>query len=101
MPPSAPAATKSSARPTPKSAFPKWREASDQPYMNWLTRDRVGLGGRLELHRFAAAAGGCLVRIVEYELRGEFVGLVVHFGAEQEQDRLGIDEDAHALVLDN
>src|SRR5215510_9651562 len=46
--------------------------------MRWL----VSLGGRLELHRFATAAGRGLVRIVEHELRGELVGLVVHLGAD-------------------
>jgi len=51
--------------------------------------------------RFAAAAGRGLVRIVEHELRGELVGLVVHLGADQEQHGLGIDQDTHALVLDH
>src|SRR5262245_44099587 len=61
----------------------------------------VGLGGRFELHRFAAAAGGGLVRIVEHELGGELVGLIVHLGAEQEQHRLGIDQDTNSLVLEH
>ena len=56
---------------------------------------------RRELHRFAAAAGRGLVRIVEHELRRKLLGLVVHLGAEQEQHRLRIDQDLHALVLDH
>ena len=40
-------------------------------------------GGRSELHRFAAAAGGSLVRVVEHELRRQFLDLVAHLGAEQ------------------
>ena len=54
-----------------------------------------------QLHRFAAAAGAGLVRVVEDELRLHLVGLVVHLGAEQEQHRLGIDQDLDALVLDD
>src|ERR1700761_827891 len=57
--------------------------------------------GRLELHGFAAAAGANLIRIVEDELGLHLVGLVVHLGAEQEQDRLGVDQDLDALVLDD
>ena len=49
--------------------------------------------GRLELHRFAAAAGRGLVRVVEHELRRQLLGLVVHLGAEQEQHRLRVDQD--------
>src|SRR6201990_2131897 len=56
---------------------------------------------RLELHGLAAAAGGNLVRIVEDELGLHLVGLVVHLGAEQEQHGLGVDQDLHALVLDD
>src|SRR5262249_42911425 len=62
---------------------------------------RVRLGCRLELDRFTPAASRCLVGIVEHELRRELVGLVVHLGAEQEQHRLGIDQDPDALVLDH
>src|SRR5262249_12044818 len=54
-----------------------------------------------ELDRFATAAGGNLVGIVEHELRGKLVDLEVHLGAEQEQHRLRIDQDAHSLVLDD
>ena len=57
--------------------------------------------GRLELHGFAAAAGTNLVRVVEDELGLHFIGLVVHLGAEQEQHGLRIDQDLHALVLDD
>src|SRR5260370_23241665 len=56
---------------------------------------------RRQLHRFAAAAGAGLVRIVEDELRRHLVDLVVHLGAEQKQHGLGIDQDLHALVLDD
>src|SRR3954451_5416652 len=56
---------------------------------------------RRQLHGLAAAAGAGLVGIVEDELGLHLVGLVVHFGAEQEQPRLGIDQDLDALVLDN
>src|SRR3569832_283794 len=57
--------------------------------------------GRLELHRLAAAAGANLVRIVEDELSLHSVGLVIHLGAEQEQNRFGVDQDLHALILDD
>src|ERR1700733_10558799 len=60
----------------------------------------LSLGRRLELHRFAAPAGPGLVGIVEHELGGELLGLVVHLGAQEEQDRLGVDQHAYALVLD-
>src|SRR6202012_6273733 len=56
---------------------------------------------RRQLHRLAAAAGRNLVRVVEDELGLHLVGLVVHLGAEQEQHRLGIDQDLDALVLDH
>src|SRR5215813_12286364 len=64
---------------------------------------RVGAAAcrRLELDRLATAARGSLVRVVEHELRGELVGLVIHLGADQEQDRLRVDQHAHALVLDH
>src|SRR6516165_3866323 len=57
--------------------------------------------GWLKLHRFAATAGRDLVRVVEDELRLHLVDLVVHLGAEQEQYGLGINQDLHALVLDD
>ena len=63
-------------------------------------RDSLNLRSR-QLHRFAAAAGADLVRVVEDELRLHLVGLVVHLGAEQEQHGLGIDQDLDALVLDH
>ena len=37
----------------------------------------------------------------EDELRRQLRGLEIHLGAEQEQHRLGVDEDRHALVLDD
>src|SRR3954468_13073773 len=60
----------------------------------------LGLGRRQQ-HGFTAAAGRGLVRVVEHELRRQLADLPVHLGAEQEQDRLGIDHELHALVLDH
>src|SRR5712664_587349 len=60
----------------------------------------IYLRGR-KLHRLAATAGAGLVRIVEDELRRHLVGLVVHLVAQQKQYGLGIDQDLHALVLDD
>src|SRR3954452_8370478 len=56
---------------------------------------------RGELHRFAAAAGRGLVRVVEHECRREFVDLEVHLGPEQEQNRLRVNQELHALVLND
>src|SRR5215813_8565889 len=70
------------------------------PSSSWRKGLPVDLRG-LELHGFAAATGRDLVGIVEDELGLHLVGLVVHLGAEQEQHGLGIDEDLHALVLDD
>src|SRR5260221_2096174 len=56
---------------------------------------------RRQLYGFAATAGAGLVRIVEDELRRHLVGLVIHLGAQQEQHRLAVDQDLHALVLDD
>src|SRR5262245_38324834 len=61
---------------------------------------RHRLGG-LEHDRFTAAAGRGLVRVVENEARLQHRLLVVHLGAEQEQDGLGVDEYPDALVLDD
>src|SRR5262249_47538185 len=47
----------------------------------------------------AATAGGSLVGIAKCEARAQFGGLEIHFGADQEQDRLGLDEDFDALIL--
>src|SRR5437868_9925425 len=47
--------------------------------------------GRLQHHRFAAAASRRLVRVVENEARFQHRFLVVHLGAEEKQDGLGID----------
>src|SRR5690242_11215401 len=52
-----------------------------------------------ELDGFAAAAGRGLVRVVEHELRGHLVDLVIHLGAKQEQHGLRVDQDAHALFV--
>src|SRR5258706_10115457 len=64
------------------------------------TTQWLNLRGR-QLHGFAAAAGPGLVRVVEDELRRHLVDLVIHLGAQQEQHGLGIDQDLHALVLDD
>src|SRR6266508_4419729 len=88
----------------PKAANSSRMSSGDTAAFQWmplLVRLGRRLRGRLELHRLAATAGRGLVRVVEDELRGELVGLVVHLGAEQEQHRLGIDEHPHALVLDH
>ena len=53
------------------------------------------------LHALAAAAGRGLVRIVEDEVRGQLVELVVHFRAQQEKHGLRIDQNLDALVLDD
>ena len=50
---------------------------------------------------FATTAGRRLVRVVKHEAGREFVGAKIHACAEQEQDCLGIDDDPHALVLDD
>src|SRR5580658_2585303 len=72
----------------------KSRSMASRP-TRWLD-----LGGG-QLHRFAAATGADLVRVVEDELRLHLVGLVVHLGAEQKQHRLGVDQYLNALVLDH
>src|ERR1044072_1603252 len=65
-----------------------------------LMRVRGGrTGGRRQLHRLAAAAGRGLVRVVEHEGRRELVDLEVHLGAEQEHDRLRVDQQLDALAL--
>src|SRR5579872_1514013 len=61
----------------------------------------VARGGRLDGDALAAAAGVGLVRIVEDELGREARRLVVDLRAEQEEHRLGLDEDGDALVLDD
>src|SRR5580700_8260494 len=61
----------------------------------------VAGGGRLDGDALAAAASVCLVRIVKHELGRELGGLEIDLRAEQEQDRLGFDQDADALVLDD
>ena len=68
-------------------------------------RSRLTLIGfvrrRLDHHRFAAAAGFRLIGIVEHEAGRKLVALVVHLGADKEHHRLGVDEDADALVFDH
>ena len=54
-----------------------------------------------EVHRFAAAARARLVRVGEHELGRELVGLVVHLGAEEVHDGLGVDQHARAVPLDH
>src|SRR5262245_35474672 len=66
----------------------------------------IGLFGRnrlsrLQHHRLAAAAGRGLVRVVENEARFQHRFLVVHLGAEQEQDGFRIDEELDTAVFDD
>src|SRR6266566_1245308 len=85
-------------RPRPSFETPRKRAA---PQDEAGARGEVSdLSGR-QLHGFAAAAGAGLVRVVEDELRRHLVDLVVHLGAQQEQHGLRIDQDLHALVLDD
>src|SRR3974390_991720 len=64
-----------------------------------LRRAALVEGDGCKLHGLAAATRAGLIRIVEHELRRELLGLEVHFGAEQEQHRLRIDQNLDALVL--
>src|SRR5581483_10175696 len=57
------------------------------------------LGHRGQVHRLAAAAGAGLVGVGEHELGRELVGHVVHLGAQQVHDGLGVDQHAGAVVL--
>src|SRR5690606_8837081 len=50
-------------------------------------------------HALAATAGVGFVRIAEDEARGQPRLLPVDLRADQEQHRLGVDQDGHALVL--
>lgn len=52
----------------------------------------------LQAKRFAAPARPLDVRIVEDELGGQLALDKVHFGAEQRQLRLSIDQDADAVL---
>src|SRR5262245_63401377 len=70
----------------PKAANNSRVSSGDKPRPRGLLRFARGL----ELDRFAAAAGGGLVGIVEHELRREPVGLVVHLGADEEKNGIGI-----------
>src|SRR4051812_29173673 len=99
-PPSATAAIASFAKPTrnfPPTSRSRWPNTSlDAPLVPAFTgRPKilaVDLGWR-ELHGFATPAGRDLVRVVEDELSLHLFGLVVHFGAEQVQHRLGVDQN--------
>src|SRR5882757_6239385 len=50
----------------------------------------------LDVERFAATASALLVRIPEYEAGLQLVLDKIHFRAEHEHRRLGINQDAHA-----
>src|SRR5947207_10023875 len=56
---------------------------------------------RHEIDGLPAPARAFLVRVVEHELRGEAVDLVVHLRAEEVEYRLWVDQDTGALVLDH
>src|SRR5438105_6063943 len=86
-------------RPRPSFETPRKR-AAPQMKPAHAGKEVSDLSGR-QLHGFATAASAGLVRIVEDELRRHPVDLVVHLGAQQEQHGLGIDQDLHALVLDD
>src|ERR1700743_2014552 len=50
----------------------------------------------LDVERLAASAAALLVRIAEHEAGLQLVFDEIHFRAEHEHRRLGIDEDPHA-----
>src|SRR5512146_2367482 len=56
---------------------------------------------RRDRHALDAAAGGRLVGVVEHEAAAQLLAHEIHLGADEEHDRLGIDEYLHALVLDH
>src|SRR5260221_10364646 len=56
---------------------------------------------RLRSEGLAAAAARLLVGILEDETALQLVLLVIHLGADQEHHGSRIDEDRHALVLDD
>src|SRR5580692_197262 len=99
-PPSASLEGWSRAQPLWPSFEARKKARAPQDDVAWRKKLAVDLGGG-QLHRLAAAAGRDLVRVVEDELGLHLVGLVVHLGAQQEQHRLGIDQDLDALVLDH
>src|SRR5258706_8320916 len=72
--------------------------SSDPPTRRPDSAFVLGLSG-LDHDGLAAAASFRLVRILEDEPRGELLALVVHLRPDQEHDRLGIDENSHALAL--
>src|SRR6266851_852467 len=53
------------------------------------------------VERLAAAAAALFVRVAEDKARLELLLDVIHLGAEDEHDGLGVNEDRHALVLDD
>src|SRR6476660_8272010 len=61
----------------------------------------MGILRRRNRHALAAAAGRRLIRIVEDEPRAELLGDEIHFRADEKEDRLRLDVDLHALVLDD
>src|SRR5215813_1848335 len=62
---------------------------------------RCGRGVVSHVERLAAAAAALFVGIAEDEAGLQLVLDIVHFAAEDEQGRLGIDIDGDALVLDD
>src|SRR6185503_16022491 len=64
-----------------------------------MTASVLGALSRRDLDALAAAARAGLVRIVEDKPRAQLFLHEIQFGADQEQDGLGIDEDLHALVF--
>src|SRR5665213_1332132 len=59
----------------------------------------LGFLCRCYLNRFTAAAGAGLVGIFEQKPGTQLFLDKIQFGADQEQDGLGVDENLHALVL--
>src|ERR1700721_1439084 len=66
-----------------------------------LPRRLRRLAMTLDVKRLAAAAAALLVRIAEDKAGFELFLHVIHLGAEDEHDRLGIDQHGDALVLDD
>ena len=56
---------------------------------------------RDQVHAFAAPASALLVRVIEHELAGKLVRLVVHLGAEEIHDRSRLDQQHRTSILDN
>ena len=61
---------------------------------------RAASAAGVKIDLLTATAGAGLVRVVKHEARAETVGTIIHLGTEQEQHGRRVDQDAHALVLD-